>query len=212
MIDPIVYLVDDDEALRGAIAWLLGTVGLTVRAFSSGQEFLDQFGPVEAPGCIVLDVRMPGKSGLEVQQELRADDCPLPVIILTGHGDAPMAARAIKDGAFDFVEKPFNNQALLDTLQKAIHESETRIRIRQRRDEIIRRIQSLSERERQVLNLIVKGKSNQEMAGELDISRRTIEVHRANLMEKMAVASVAELMRAAFAVDLFEHAAADSKG
>lgn len=212
MAEPIVYLVDDDEALRGAIAWLLGTVGLKVRDFASGQEFLDQFGPVESPGCIVLDVRMPGKSGLEVQQELRAADCPLPVIILTGHGDAPMAARAIKDGAFDFVEKPFNNQALLDTLQKAIHESETRIRTRQHRDEIIRRIQSLSEREHQVLSLIIKGKSNQDMADALDISRRTVEVHRANLMEKMAVTSVAELMRAAFAVDLLEHTATDRKG
>lgn len=207
MAEPIVYLVDDDEALRGAIAWLLGTVGLNVRPFASGQEFLDEIGAVETPGCIVLDVRMPGKSGLEVQQELRARDCPLPVIILTGHGDAPMAARAIKDGAFDFVEKPFNNQALLDTLQKAIHESERRIRTRQHRDEIIRRIASLSERERQVLCLIVTGKSNQEMAAELDISRRTVEVHRANLMEKMAVTSVAELMRAAFAVDLLEQAA-----
>lgn len=212
MAEPVVYLVDDDEAVREAMTWLLGTVGLAVRPFASGQEFLDALGPVDAPGCIVLDVRMPGKSGLEVQQELKAASCPLPIIILTGHGDAPMAARAIKDGAFDFLEKPFNNQALLDTIQKAIHESEARIRARQHRDEIARRIESLSEREHQVLGLIIKGKSNQEMADELDISRRTVEVHRANLMEKMAATSIADLMRAAFAVDLFDASGAGRKG
>lgn len=202
MAEPIVYVVDDDEALRGAVEWLLGTVGLTVRSFASGQEFVAGFDGVDAPGCIVLDVRMPGKGGLEVQQDLKARDCPLPVIILTGHGDAPMAARAIKDGAFDFVEKPFNNQALLEVIQKAIHESESRILVQRQRDEINRRLRTLSERERQVLDLIVQGKSNQEMAAELNISRRTIEVHRANLMEKMAAGSIADLMRAAFAVNL----------
>ncbi len=202
MAEPAVYIVDDDEAVRGAIEWLLGTVGLQVHTFASGQEFLDSFDATEAPGCIVLDVRMPGKGGLEIQAELKALDCPLPVIILTGHGDAPMAARAIKDGAFDFIEKPFNNQALLDIIQKAIHESEALIEARRQRDEVSRRLQSLSERERQVLDLILKGKSNQEMAGELNISRRTVEVHRANLMEKMAAGSIAELMRAAFAVNL----------
>jgi FixJ family two-component response regulator len=202
MVEPVVYVVDDDEDLRGAIEWLLGTVGLPGRSFGSGQEFLDGFDGGNAPGCIVLDVRMPGKSGLEVQQELKARDCLLPIIILTGHGDAPMAARAIKDGAFDFVEKPFNKQALLDVIQKAIHESEAHILIRQQRDEVFRHLQSLSARERQVLDLILKGKNNPEMAVELNISRRTIEVHRANLMEKMAVGSIAELMRAAFVVDL----------
>ncbi|WP_316977150.1 response regulator transcription factor [Shumkonia mesophila] len=202
MAEPIVYVVDDDEAVRGAIEWLLGTVGLNVRTFGAGQEFLDGFETTDAPGCIVLDVRMPGKGGLEIQQELKARDCPLPAIILTSHGDAPMAARAIKDGAYDFIEKPFNNQALLDIVQKAIHESQALIEARRQRDEIGRRLHSLSERERQVLDLILQGKSNQEMAGDLSISRRTVEVHRANLMEKMAAGSIAELMRAAFAVNL----------
>ena len=202
MTEPVVYVVDDDEALRCAIAWLLATVELKVDAFGSGQAFLDRFAEDDAPGCIVLDVRMPGMGGIEVQQELKARDCPLPVIMLTGHGDAPMAARAIKDGAFDFIEKPFNNQVFLDIVQKAIHASEALIQARRRRDEIERRLQSLSERERQVFHLILRGKSNLEMAVELEISRRTIEVHRAKLMEKMAAGSIAELMRAAFAVNL----------
>jgi len=201
MAEPVVYVVDDDEALREAIAWLLGTVGLAVRGFASGQDFVDRLDGVESPGCIVLDVRMPGKGGLEVHQDLRARDCPLPVIILTGHGDAPMAARAIKDGAFDFVEKPFDNHVFLEVIHKAVQESESRIQARHQRDAIRRRLQTLSERERQVLDRLVQGRSNQEMASELGISRRTVEVHRAHLMEKMAAGSIADLMRAAFAVD-----------
>lgn len=202
MAEPIVYVVDDDEALRKTIEWLFATVDLKVQTFESGEQFLDRFAGTDCPGCIVLDVLMPGMGGLDVQLALKARDCPLPVVILTGHGDAPMAARAIKDGAFDFVEKPFNNQTLLDIVRKAIQESEALIQARRRRDEIHRRLQSLSKRERQVFHLILKGKSNLEMAGDLGISRRTIEVHRAKLMEKMAAGSIAELMRAAFAVNL----------
>jgi FixJ family two-component response regulator len=209
---PIVYLVDDDEALRQAIELLFATVDIKVQAFETGEQFLDHFAGGDSPGCIVLDVCMPGMGGLDVQMVLRARDCPLPIVILTGHGDAPMAARAIKDGAFDFIEKPFNNQTLLDIVRKAIQESDALIQARLHRDDIHRRLQSLSKREAQVLQLILAGKSNLEMASELGISRRTIEVHRAKLMDKMAAGSIAELMRAAFAVNLIGRPASGRRG
>jgi len=209
---PIVYLVDDDEAFRQAIELLFATVDIKVQAFETGEQFLDRFAGGDSPGCIVLDVCMPGMGGLDVQMVLRARDCPLPIVILTGHGDAPMAARAIKDGAFDFIEKPFNNQTLLDIVRKAIQESDALIQARLHRDDIHRRLQSLSKREAQVLQLILAGKSNLEMASELGISRRTIEVHRAKLMDKMAAGSIAELMRAAFAVNLVGRPASGRRG
>ncbi|MDX9859902.1 MAG: response regulator [Rhodospirillales bacterium] len=212
MTQPIVYLVDDDEALRQAIELLFATVDIKVQAFETGEQFLDHFAGGDSPGCIVLDVCMPGMGGLDVQMVLRARDCPLPIVILTGHGDAPMAARAIKDGAFDFIEKPFNNQTLLDIVRKAIQESDALIQARLHRDDIHRRLQSLSKREAQVLQLILAGKSNLEMASELGISRRTIEVHRAKLMDKMAAGSIAELMRAAFAVNLIGRPASGRRG
>lgn len=204
MNDTVVYIVDDEEDLRDAIEWLLHSVGLESRMFASGNEFLDRLDTVDGPGCIILDVRMPGKNGLDVQRELVERGCPLPVIILTGHGDAPMAARAIKDGAFDFIEKPFNNQNLLELVQKAIQESVGRIEVQRSRDAVLTRVATLSERERQVLELIVSGATNQDMADRLEISRRTVEVHRSSMMEKLAVGSVAELMRTAFTAGLIE--------
>jgi RNA polymerase sigma factor (sigma-70 family) len=189
-----VFVVDDDEEVRDAMKLLMNSVGLKVETFASGEEFLDQFDPAR-PGCLLLDVRMQGISGLEVQEQLALEQVQPPIIIITGHGDVPMAVRAVKAGAVDFIEKPFNEQVLLDSVHRAIElDGEHRGRARQLAD-ISEHLERLTPREREILDLVVGGRRNKEIAGELGISQSTVEAHRAKVMEKMQAESLSDLMR-----------------
>ncbi len=191
---PTVFVVDDDADVRKSLRWLLESVSLSVETFSTAHEFLEEFDP-ERPGCLVVDVRLPGLSGLELQERLAAAGATLPTIVITGHGDVPMAVRAMKGGAIDFLEKPFSDQLLLDRVQQAIRlDGEVR-RQRRRQGEVAARMGLLTPREREVLERVVQGKSNKVMAAELDISTKTVEAVRARLMRKMQADSVADLVR-----------------
>jgi two-component system response regulator FixJ len=191
---PTIYVVDDDDSMRQAIALLLRTVGYTPVVFSRPSEFLAKFDP-NVHGCLVLDIRMPEMSGLEVQQELNKSGAILPVIFVTGHGDIPMAVQAMKDGAFDFLTKPFRDQDLLDRINSALkQDAENRAAVEMHAD-LRRRFESLTPREREVLGLVVEGKANKVVAIDLGLSERTVEIHRANVMEKMGARSVAHLVK-----------------
>jgi len=189
-----VFVVDDDEQVRDAMKLLMNSVGLQVETFASGEEYLEQFDPAR-PGCLLLDVRMQGISGLDVQERLVLEQVQPPIIIITGHGDVPMAVRAVKAGAVDFIEKPFNEQVLLDSVHRAIElDGEHRGRALQLAD-ISEHLQRLTPREREILDLVVAGKRNKEIARELGISQSTVEAHRAKVMEKMQAESLSDLMR-----------------
>ena len=192
----IVFIVDDDASVRDSLRWLIESVQLQVQCFATAQEFLQGY-QNQQTGCVVLDVRMPGLSGLDLQEELRQQGFVLPVIIITGHADVPMAVRAFKSGVFDFIEKPFNDQHLIDRIHQAIDKSRSQKVNIQRWQDARDKLQKLSSREVQVLDCIVSGSSNKTMARELDISVKTIETHRANLMSKMQAGSVSELVRIA---------------
>ncbi|MBC8158951.1 MAG: response regulator transcription factor [Alphaproteobacteria bacterium] len=189
-------MVDDDPAVRDSLRWLLTSVDLDVAAFASAQEFIDAYDP-DQQGCILVDVRMPGMSGLELQEELSTRGTNLPVIIITGHSDVQMAVRAMKAGAFDFIEKPFNDQALLDLVQKAIEENRATIRVQSQQNEIRDRFSLLSPREHEVLSQIVAGEPNKRIAFNLGLSEKTVEAHRAKVMEKTRASSLAELIKMA---------------
>jgi len=191
---PIVYVVDDDEAVRTSLQWLIGSVDLDVRTYGSASDFLDNFED-SAPGCLIVDVRMPGMSGLELQRQLGERQINLPVIIITGHGDVEMAVRAMKGGAFDFIQKPFNDQVLLDLIQSALEKSGRDSESAEERTRILRQIDQLTEREREVLDGIVAGESNKQIASRLALSEKTIEFHRSKVMRKMDARSLAELTR-----------------
>lgn len=197
--EPTVFVVDDDDGVRGALGMLFRSVGLRVEAFASAHAFLAAYRR-GAPGCLLLDVRMPGMSGLELQERLGSEGITLPVIILTGHGDVPMAVGAIKAGAFDFVEKPFNNQLLVERVQRAIELDAERCRESAWRGEVANRLSRLTLREREVLTKVVAGLSNKAIAKELGITDRTVEIHRAKVMRKMEAGSLAELVRMTLAV------------
>lgn len=189
-----VFVVDDDQAVRDSLALLVQSVGLDVETFPSAQDFLDTYRP-ERPGCLITDIRMPGMSGLDLQERLTADHRHIPVIVLTGFGDVPAAVRALKGGAIDFVEKPFNPQALLDLVQQAIaRDAELREQAGREAD-LAERLALLTPREHEVMALVVAGKANKVIAIDLAISERTVELHRARIMKKMRVRSLAELMR-----------------
>jgi FixJ family two-component response regulator len=189
-----VFVVDDDSGVRSSIRVLLKSIGIAATAMSSAREFLDNFDP-EQPGCLVLDIRMPGMSGMELQQQLNLKGAIIPVIFITGHGDVPMAVEAMQHGAFDFLQKPFRDQELIDRIQKALaRDRETRQSLR-KHSQIRERLQSLTPREKDVLQLLVQGQQNKVMAGELGLSQRTVEIHRAHVMEKMGAQSVAQLVR-----------------
>jgi RNA polymerase sigma factor (sigma-70 family) len=190
---PTVFVVDDDDAVRNMIGQLVEAVDLNAETFSSAQEFLDSYDPAR-PGCLILDVRMPGMSGMKLQEELVERNICLPIIFVSGHGDVPMAAEAFKRGAVDFIEKPFRNQALLDQIQVALAE-DARLRQNQAKREAVKaRLALLSPREREVMELVRAGKPNKVIAGELGLSQRTVEVHRAGIMEKLQVNALAELV------------------
>ena len=191
---PTIYIVDDDDSMRQAVALLLRTVGYNPIVFARPADFLAKFDP-NVHGVLVLDIRMPEMSGLEVQQQLNRTAALLPVIFITGHGDIPMAVQAMKDGAFDFLTKPFRDQDLLDRINGALkQDAENRAAIEQHAD-LRQRAKSLTPREREVLELIVEGKANKVVAIDLGLSERTVEIHRANVMEKMGARSVAHLVK-----------------
>ncbi len=193
---PIVFVVDDDPSVRHAIKRLLGSVGLQVELFGSAQEFLRSKRP-DAPSCLVLDVRLPGISGLDFQRELAEANIHIPIIFITGHGDIPMSVRAMKAGAVEFLTKPFRDQDLLDAVQLAIERDRAR---RQREAEMAtlrERFESLTPREREVLPLVVSGLRNKQIAAEIGTSETTAKVHRSQLMRKMGAESLADLVRMA---------------
>lgn len=197
MSDATVFIVDDDQAVARSLRWLIETVRLKVETFASAQAFLDGYDATK-PGCLVLDVRMPGMSGLELQERLAARRAyHVPIIFITGHGDVQMAVRAVQAGAFDFVEKPFNDQDLLDRVQRAIvFDAEQRGKEVQRA-QLRSLFASLTPREREVLDRVVEGMSNKAIANTLGLSAKTVEVHRAKVMEKMHARSLSDLVKMA---------------
>jgi FixJ family two-component response regulator len=197
----VVYVVDDDSSVRRALSLLLQTVGLDVETFPSAQAFLAQATP-DRPACLVLDIRLRGSSGLDLQAALKEAGRDIPIIFITGHGDVPTTVRAMKSGAVDFLEKPFNDQELLDCVQRALVRTRE-LRVHQtERAKIQQRLDTLSSRERQVLMLVVTGMLNKQIAGELDIAEKTVKVHRGQVMRKMSAGSVVELLRMVEALGL----------
>ena len=203
MSDRVVYLVDDDEAIRRSAGFMLKTSGYQVKAFTSGVELLKEAKEL-SPGCILLDVRMPEMDGLQVQKALQERGVGYPVIVMTGHGDVGVAVQAMKAGAVDFIEKPFEKTVLLSAIEEGIARIEQAGRSRARAEEAQVRLQALTPRERDVLEGLVRGHPNKTIAYDLDISPRTVEIHRANLMSKLEVASLSEALRIAFAAGLDE--------
>ena len=195
MTEQCVYIVDDDEAMRDSLQWLIESQGLAVRTFAAAERFLAACGDAMA-GCIVLDVRMPGMSGLEMYEKLNARHCTLPVIFITGHGDVPMAVSALKKGAVDFIEKPFGDKDMLRLVGQCLELD----RVNREKNRLglaaARRLAALTEREIEVMDLIIAGKLNKQIADVLNISIKTVEVHRARIMDKMEVRTVAELVQA----------------
>jgi len=199
---PTVFVVDDDLALRTSLKWLIESAGMQVVSFASAREFLDAYPPYRGrPGCLLVDVRMPGMSGLELQGCLADFDIRLPVIIITGHGDVAMAVRAMKAGALDFIEKPFNDEDLLASIHRGLDLDVKQRREQLRRAEIAARLAHLTPREHEVMDLVTEGKSNREIAAHLSVSAKTVEAHRARVMEKMQAHSLAELVRMALVLD-----------
>ena len=189
-----VYIVDDDQAIRHAMELLMRSVGLDYEIFHSGDDFLTDHTNDRA-GCLVLDIRMPGLGGLELQEKLNDMGSTLPIIFITGHGDVPMAVEAMQKGAVDFIQKPFRDQELLDRIGEALKADQELRSAREEKAEVQSRIDKLTNRERQVLDLVVTGKPNKVIAYELGVSQRTVEIHRARVMEKMEAKSLADLVR-----------------
>jgi two-component system response regulator FixJ len=194
----LVHLVDDDEAIRRSVGFMLKTSGFTVRTYESGIELMKAAGGLET-GCILLDIRMPGMDGLEVQKALRDKGVALPVIIMTGHGDVSLAVQAMKAGAVDFIEKPFEKAVLLSAIEHSMERLKRSAANQDRAGEAVVRLQALTPREREVLDGLAKGLPNKTIAYDLGISPRTVEIHRANVMAKLGVRSLSEALRIAFA-------------
>lgn len=189
-----VFVVDDDSDLRESLGWLFESAGLRVKSYSTAQEFLADY-KTEDPGCLLLDVRMPGLSGLDLQEELGRRGLPPPIIIMTGHAKVPMAVRALKGGAIDFIRKPFSDQILLERIRQAIDLDRRTRKVRIECTKFAALLADLTPRERQVMELVISGKPNKIIAADLGISPKTVEIHRGRVMEKMQVGSVAELVR-----------------
>lgn len=193
-----IFIVDDDEAVRDSLRWLLEANGYRVRSFSGAEEFLESYDPNQV-GVLIVDVRMPGMSGLELQEELIARQAPLPIVFITGHGDVPMAVSTMKKGAVDFLEKPFNETDLRSIVARMLEmatERFSQLQAKKNQEAVLGR---LTAREQQVLERIVAGRLNKQIAGDLNISIKTVEAHRANIMEKLEVTTVADLMKIALA-------------
>jgi len=204
---PTAIVIDDDEAVRSSLKLLLRSVKLPVAVYASAQEFLPKYS-VDQPGCLIVDVRMPGMSGLELQEQLNLRGAMIPVIFITGHGDISMAVEAMRHGAFDFLPKPFRDQDLLDRIQKALEKDAKNRREIAQTGRIRQQFESLTPREREVLDLVTSGKANKVMAADLGVSQRTIEIHRSRVMEKMQANSLAQLVR--MVLNLREPGAAQS--
>jgi len=193
---PIVYVVDDDAAVRQAVESLVRSVGFGVKTFASAKEFLDSE-RTNGPGCLILDVRLPGLSGLDLQRDLLQADIRIPIIFMTGHGDIPMSVRAMKAGAVEFFTKPFRDQDLLDALRQAIERDRAALGAKQEMDELRHRFRSLTAREREVMKLVASGLLNKQIAAELGNSEVTVKLQRAHVMQKMQAESLADLVRMA---------------
>jgi len=195
-MESIVYVVDDDKLARESLGWLIDSVGLPVKVYESGQKFLDDYQKGMA-GCLVLDVRMPDINGMDLHAKLKQDGCTLPVIIMTGHADVAMAVRAMKAGVYDFIEKPYNDSLMLERIQSAIAFDLDNRKAQERVDSVKERLDTLTPREYEVLQYVLKSTANKVIAAELTISIKTVELHRSNLMTKMQASSVTELVRLA---------------
>jgi len=191
---PTVFIVDDDASIRFAMEALMESVNLNHEIFASADEFLEK-NTEQRPGCLVLDIRMPGLGGLELQEELIRRGNTLPIIFITGHGDVPMAVEAMQKGAVDFIQKPFRDQELLDRIREALATDQHRREEQQQHEEVANRLDKLTNREREVFDLVVTGKPNKVIAYELGVSQRTVEIHRARVMEKMQARSLADLVK-----------------
>jgi len=191
---PVVYVVEDDPALRSLIKALAQSIGVTSREFSSAEKFLEHYDPRE-PGCLVLDIFMPGMSGLELQDELNRRGAVIPVIFVTGHADVASAVAAVRHGAFNYLQKPFRNSELIENVRHALELDRRGREMLAQHDAIRDRIASLTPREREVLELIVKGLASKVMAEEMGLSKRTVELHRSRVMDKMGASSIAQLVR-----------------
>lgn len=196
-----VHIVDDDDAVRKSLQMLFKTVGIEAVAYESGDNFLDRFDD-SVYGCILLDIRMPGMSGLEVQKQLSERGSSLPIIFITGHGDVPMAVEAMQLGAFDFVQKPFRDQDLMDRVSQALSQSEEQREETEQKQEVSQRYDSLTPREKEVMACVVKGQANKVIAMDRNVSQRTVEIHRARVMEKMQARSLADLVRMSIQIGL----------
>ncbi len=194
-----VYIVDDDQAIRHAMELLMRSVGLDYEIFHSADDFLADYTNDRA-GCLVLDIRMPGLGGLELQEKLNELGSTLPIIFITGHGDVPMAVEAMQKGAVDFIQKPFRDQELLEQISEALKTDQERRSVRDQKSEVLNRAEKLTRREREVMDLVVTGKPNKVIAYELGVSQRTVEIHRARVMEKMEARSLADLVRMHLAI------------
>jgi FixJ family two-component response regulator len=200
-VPAVVFVIDDDPSMRVALEDLVGSIGLLVRAFASPQEFLDSSKRPETPACLVLDVRLPGMSGLTFQKELARAGSDLPIIFITGHGDIPMSVRAMKAGAVEFLTKPFHHQELLDAIHAAIERDTANRRQTVLVSELRYRHATLTERERQIMKLVVLGRANKQIAAELSLSQITVKVHRGQVMRKMKAGSLPDLVRMADRLD-----------
>ncbi len=199
-ISATVFVVDDDPDVRQSLTWLLESLGVVVKSYDSADAFLEDFDP-QRPGCLVLDVRMPGRSGLDLLDELQRRGERIPVIFLTAYGEVPSAVRAIKAGAVDFIEKPYSEQVLLDRIHHALESDRRRRELEAQREQIVERFNALTQRERQVMHMVVAGLPNRRIAADLGLSEKTIEVHRAHVMEKTQAHSLPDLVRMALIVE-----------
>lgn len=189
-----VFIVDDDDAVRESLEFLMKSINQPAESFPSAQAFLESFNPAR-PGCLLLDIRMPGMSGIDLQEKLKEMKTGIPIIFITGHGDVPMAVKAIQAGAADFIQKPFRDQELIDRIREVLADDVEVRNERTLRNEILERMNTLTEREKEVMEQVVAGKANKVVAIDLNVSQRTVEIHRANVMEKMKAKSLAQLVR-----------------
>ncbi|MEF2073609.1 response regulator FixJ [Consotaella aegiceratis] len=199
--EPTVYVIDDDQGVRHSLSFLLETSDFNVRAFDSAVSFLSELSEI-GPGCVITDIRMPGMTGLELLQHLKDSQPGIPVIVITGHGDVPLAVEAMKGGALDFLEKPFDEDQLLRAVRSALEQSDAERQRDEERREVEGRMQSLTSREWQVLKGLVAGHANKRIAFDLEISPRTVEIYRANVMTKMNASSLSDLVRMSLLADL----------
>ena len=201
---PTVFVVDDDQAMRQSLKWLIESVGMAVETYASADAFMHNYYPGQA-GCLLLDVRMPGMSGLELQEHFIEHDIRIPIIIITGHGDVPMSVRAMKAGAVDFIEKPFNDELLLESIRNALVYDLDQRTSQAELAEIASRLDQLTPREHEVMAMVTDGRSNKDIASTLGVSAKTVEAHRARVMEKMKAPSLAGLVKMAISANLYKN-------